>query len=108
MPEGPQEIRRDGLPLQGPACGGGCHQCGAGASNREEFVAAALRESGLNIRVIDGNEEARLTLLGVRRGLRVGSRRVLVLDIGGGSTEFVLARGETIEAMVSTGLGASS
>ncbi|HWQ69443.1 MAG TPA: Ppx/GppA phosphatase family protein [Patescibacteria group bacterium] len=75
------------------------------ASNREEFVAAALRDSGLTVRVIDGNEEARLTLLGVRHGLRLGSRRVLVMDIGGGSTEFILTRGETIEAMVSTGLG---
>ncbi len=75
------------------------------ASNREEFVAAALRESGLSIRVIDGNEEARLTLLGVRHGLRLGSSRVLVVDIGGGSTEFILAKGEAIEAIVSTGLG---
>jgi len=75
------------------------------ASNREEFVAAVYQESGLSLQVIDGNEEARLTLLGVRHGLRLGSGRVLAMDIGGGSTEFVLARGETIEAMVSTGLG---
>ena len=75
------------------------------ASNREEFVAAALRESGLSIRVIDGSEEARLTLLGVRHGLRLGSSRVLVMDIGGGSTEFILAKGELIESIVSTGLG---
>src|SRR5574337_348230 len=75
------------------------------ASNGEEFVAAALRESGLSLRVIDGSEEARLSLLGVRHGLGLGSRRVLVMDIGGGSTEFILATGGTIEAMVSTGLG---
>jgi len=75
------------------------------ASNREEFVAAVLRESGLSIQVIDGSEEARLTLLGVRHGLRLGSSRVLVMDIGGGSTEFILAKGEVIEAIVSTGLG---
>jgi exopolyphosphatase/guanosine-5'-triphosphate,3'-diphosphate pyrophosphatase len=75
------------------------------ASNREEFVAVALRESGLSIQVIDGSEEARITLLGVRHGLRLGSGRVLVMDIGGGSTEFILAKGEAIEAIVSTGLG---
>ena len=75
------------------------------AGNREEFVAAVLLESGLSIQVIDGSEEARLTLLGVRHGLRLGSSRVLVMDIGGGSTEFILAKGETIEAIVSTGLG---
>src|SRR5574337_2042285 len=75
------------------------------ADNREELIEAARRESGLSIRVIDGNEEARLSLLGVRHGLGLGSRRVLVMDIGGGSTEFILATGGTIEAMVSTGLG---
>lgn len=75
------------------------------ASNREEFVVAVLLESGLSLRVIDGSEEARLTLLGVRHGLRLGSSRVLVLDIGGGSTEFILAKGKAIEAIVSTGLG---
>ncbi|PWB42430.1 MAG: phosphatase [Candidatus Methylomirabilota bacterium] len=75
------------------------------ARNREAFVAAVLRESGLSVRVIDGNEEARLTLVGVQQGLGLGSSRVLVMDIGGGSTEFIVAAGEAIEAMVSTGLG---
>ena len=75
------------------------------AKNRKEFVAEFARETGLTLRVIDGTEEARLTLLGVRHGLRLESQRVFVMDVGGGSTEFVLARGEVIEAIVSTGLG---
>jgi len=75
------------------------------AMNREEFLAEAARKTGLALRVIDGREEARLTLLGVRHGLRLGLRRVLAIDIGGGSTEFVLASGEVIEGIVSTGLG---
>lgn len=75
------------------------------AMNREELIVEIARETGLTLRVIDGREEARLTLLGVRHGLRLGSRRVLVVDVGGGSTEFVLAKGEAIEAIVSTGLG---
>ena len=75
------------------------------ARNREEFLAETARETGLALRVIDGREEARLTLLGVRHGLRLGLRRILVMDIGGGSTEFVLATGEAIEGIVSTGLG---
>jgi len=75
------------------------------AENSEEFLAEIVRETGLALRVIDGGEEARLTLLGVRHGLRLGLRRVLAIDIGGGSTEFVLARGEVIEGIVSTGLG---
>lgn len=75
------------------------------AKNREEVVAEFARETGFTIRVIDGAEEARLTLLGVRHGLRLESQRILVMDVGGGSTEFVLAKGEAIEAIVSTGLG---
>lgn len=75
------------------------------AMNREELVVEIARETGLTVRVIDGREEARLTLLGVRHGLCLGSRWVLVMDVGGGSTEFVLAKGEAIEAIVSTGLG---
>jgi len=75
------------------------------ARNGKEFLDETARETGLALRVIDGREEARLTLLGVRHGLRLRLRRVLVIDIGGGSTEFVLARGEGIEGIVSTGLG---
>lgn len=75
------------------------------ARNREELIGEVARETGVTLRVIDGAEEARLTLLGVRHGLRLGSERVLVMDVGGGSTEFMLARGEAIEAIVSTGLG---
>lgn len=75
------------------------------AGNGKEFVAEAARETGLAIRIIDGREEARLTMLGIRHGLHPGSRPILVMDIGGGSTEFLLARGEVVEAVVSTGLG---
>ena len=75
------------------------------ARNGKEFLDETARETGLALRVIDGREEARLTLLGVRHGLRLGLWRVLAIDIGGGSTEFVLARGEGIEGIVSTGLG---
>lgn len=75
------------------------------AQNREAFVAAALRETGLAIRVISGEEEARLTLLGVRAAIRLGGRPFVMMDIGGGSTEFVLAGGQGIRASVSTGLG---
>ncbi len=75
------------------------------ATNREEIIKEIALETGLILQVIDGKEEARLTLLGVCHGLRLASRRVLVMDVGGGSTEFVLAKGEAIEAIVSTGLG---
>ena len=75
------------------------------AKNREDLVTEVARETGLTLRIINGREEARLTLLGVRHGLRLGTGRALVMDVGGGSTEFVLADGEAIEATISTGLG---
>jgi len=80
------------------------------ARNRQEFLRRARMETGLDVRVISGEEEARLTLRGVRATLpAAGSRpggRLLLIDIGGGSTEFLLADGDEIVAAVSTGLGA--
>ncbi|MBM4124303.1 MAG: Ppx/GppA family phosphatase [Nitrospira sp.] len=62
------------------------------AENREEFLAAVKRESGFEVDVISGEEEARRTMLGIRSGLPPGLGAVLGLDIGGGSTEFILDR----------------
>jgi exopolyphosphatase/guanosine-5'-triphosphate,3'-diphosphate pyrophosphatase len=75
------------------------------ARNREAFLAQARRETGLEVRVISGEEEARLSLLGVRAAIRLGERPFVMMDIGGGSTELVLADGRGIRASVSTGLG---
>ena len=75
------------------------------AKNRTAFLAAARDQAGLEVDVIAGEEEARLTLLGVRAGLPGVPERLVMMDIGGGSTELLLADGETILAAVSTGLG---
>jgi exopolyphosphatase/guanosine-5'-triphosphate,3'-diphosphate pyrophosphatase len=64
------------------------------AANRDGFVATVKREAGFEVEVISGEEEARRTLLGIRFGLPAGVSRVLGLDIGGGSTEFILDRAE--------------
>jgi exopolyphosphatase/guanosine-5'-triphosphate,3'-diphosphate pyrophosphatase len=76
------------------------------AGNRAAFLAAARDEAGVEVAVIAGEEEARLALLGVRAGLPGAAARLVMMDIGGGSTELLLADGEKILAMVSTGLGA--
>jgi exopolyphosphatase/guanosine-5'-triphosphate,3'-diphosphate pyrophosphatase len=76
------------------------------AGNRDAFLAQARAEAGLDVAVIPGAEEARLTLLGVRAGLPDPPRHLVMLDIGGGSTELLLADGPIIRGMVSTGLGA--
>lgn len=60
------------------------------AANRDEFLDRVKREAGFKIELISGEEEARRTLLGIRSGLPQGVADVLALDIGGGSTEFIL------------------
>lgn len=60
------------------------------AANREEFFDQAERALGVRPELIPGEEEARLSFAGATAGLRDGSS--LVVDIGGGSTEFVSER----------------
>jgi exopolyphosphatase/guanosine-5'-triphosphate,3'-diphosphate pyrophosphatase len=62
------------------------------ATNREEFLDRMKREAGFEVELISGEEEARRTMLGIRSGLPYGVTDVLALDIGGGSTEFILDR----------------
>ena len=62
------------------------------AENRDEFLDRVKREVGFEVELISGEEEARRTLLGIRSGLPHGVTDVLALDIGGGSTEFILDR----------------
>ncbi|MBI5969902.1 MAG: exopolyphosphatase [Deltaproteobacteria bacterium] len=57
------------------------------------FVSEVYKRSGIEIRVIDGQEEARLSLLGVLSVLNVSAKKILVFDIGGGSTEFIAVDG---------------
>ena len=75
------------------------------AVNREEFVARLERESGERVEVVSGEEEARLTLKGVASGLPGLGGSFVLFDIGGGSTEFVLARDGALAAAVSLRLG---
>ncbi len=62
------------------------------AENRDEFLDRIKREVGFEVELISGEEEARRTMLGIRSGLPIGVTDVLALDIGGGSTEFILDR----------------
>jgi exopolyphosphatase/guanosine-5'-triphosphate,3'-diphosphate pyrophosphatase len=62
------------------------------AANRDEFLDRVKREAGFEVELISGEEEARRTMLGIRSGLPHGVTDVLALDIGGGSTEFILDR----------------
>lgn len=62
------------------------------AANRDAFLEKVKQEAGFDVEVISGKEEARRTLLGIRSGLPAGVTDILALDIGGGSTEFILDR----------------
>ncbi len=62
------------------------------AHNREEFLQRVKQEAGIEVEVIDGEEEARRTLLGLRSGFPDHIHDMLGLDIGGGSTEFIVSR----------------
>ncbi|MGI9032673.1 MAG: Ppx/GppA phosphatase family protein [Acidimicrobiales bacterium] len=69
------------------------------AENRQELLEAAESRSGVRIDVISGVEEARLIHLGVLQAVPLFDRQRLVIDIGGGSTEFVVGRaGDMVDA----------
>jgi len=77
-------------------------------SNRAAFVQGVHQRLGVTPEVISGNEEAELSFLGAVRGLKNLQSPVLVVDIGGGSTEFVLgdvSQGVAIETSVSVNVG---
>lgn len=65
------------------------------ARNQAEFLKRLKTEAGLDLRVISGQEEARLIYLGVSSGINLEGRTALFIDIGGGSTEVIVgdARG---------------
>jgi exopolyphosphatase / guanosine-5'-triphosphate,3'-diphosphate pyrophosphatase len=76
------------------------------AGNGEQFAQALVERFGLEARVITGDEEARLSFTGATFEREAGGDPLLVLDIGGGSTEFVVGRpGEDPSFHVSTQAG---
>jgi exopolyphosphatase/guanosine-5'-triphosphate,3'-diphosphate pyrophosphatase len=69
------------------------------AANADAFLDRARAEAGVDIEVISGLEEARLIHLGVLQAVPVFDQRILLVDIGGGSTEMLIGeRGETLAA----------
>lgn len=76
------------------------------AENRAEFLHRAWDEAGVSVEVISGFEEARLIHLGVLQALPVYDDRVLLCDIGGGSTEILLGQRGDVLASRSFRLGA--
>lgn len=75
------------------------------ADNSKEFLARVRTLTGLNLSVISGREEARLIYLGVSGGLPHSLAKRLYIDIGGGSTELVVANSDDYDNLDSLKLG---
>jgi exopolyphosphatase/guanosine-5'-triphosphate,3'-diphosphate pyrophosphatase len=75
------------------------------AHNAGRFLPQAERTLGFPIDVISGHEEARLIYLGVAHVLPLSTEPRLVVDIGGGSTEFIVGRGLEAQALESLKIG---
>lgn len=75
------------------------------ADNAIELRKAIHESTGLDVVVLSGEEEARFVYLGVLQFLPVFEKRVLVVDIGGGSTEFVIGERGNVILGVSLKLG---
>ena len=79
------------------------------AGNASGFLSTVKDRLGLSIDVISGEEEALFSFLSVARDLDRGEsekRPTLVVDVGGGSTEFILGKGDHVHGSVSLPMGA--
>jgi exopolyphosphatase/guanosine-5'-triphosphate,3'-diphosphate pyrophosphatase len=75
------------------------------AKNSEDFLKWVKEKLNLSVEVISGEEEAQLSFLAVSRDLKKTKKSVLVVDVGGGSTEFILGKGDQIDQWASLPLG---
>jgi len=78
------------------------------AKNSRAFLAYARKALGHSIQIIAGQEEARLIYLGVAHGLPSSDEQRLVMDIGGGSTEYIIGKQFTHDHLTSTEMGCVS
>ncbi|MFD3700208.1 Ppx/GppA family phosphatase [Streptomyces sp. NPDC058646] len=76
------------------------------ATNADEVLARVKRETGIDLPVLSGEDEARLTFLAARRWFGWSAGKLLVLDIGGGSLEIACGIDEDPDTAVSLPLGA--
>ena len=76
------------------------------AANARDFLARVKREAKLDVRVLDGEGEARLSFRSALAHFDLGQARTLVMDIGGGSLELALSAEGIVEHLASLPLGA--
>lgn len=76
------------------------------ASNGEEFLKLVRAETGLKVKVLRGEDEARLAFRSALAHFDLGVGRAVVMDIGGGSLELALSADGLVERLISLPLGA--
>ena len=76
------------------------------ATNQNEILHLLRQETQIDVRVVSGQEEARLIYLGVASGTHIGDRRAFFIDIGGGSTEVAIGGMKDYSYLESFKLGA--
>ena len=77
------------------------------AKNGKKYVEAIKQKIGIDIQVINGNREAELIFKGVKQSFDLTEEPILIMDIGGGSTEFIIANNEGVKWKQSYQLGSS-
>jgi exopolyphosphatase / guanosine-5'-triphosphate,3'-diphosphate pyrophosphatase len=75
------------------------------AANGRDFVAGLERAAGVPVKIVSGEDEARLTVRGVLAALPDLAAPFVVFDVGGGSTEYILWRDGGVAAVTSLKLG---
>jgi exopolyphosphatase / guanosine-5'-triphosphate,3'-diphosphate pyrophosphatase len=77
------------------------------ATNGQDFISEIKNRTGIEIQIIDGEKEASLIYAGVRHAVRMDNKTSLIMDIGGGSVEFILCNNSKIFWKRSFPLGAA-
>jgi len=75
------------------------------AKNSQYFLDQIKNQLGIDVQVISGEQEAKLSYISTQAGLPLDQKNVLVFDIGGGSTEFIRGSGSDISGLISTPIG---
>lgn len=76
-------------------------------SNGRDLAEVITNKYGIQVNIIDGDEEAALIMKGVKKAVHISEKPYLVMDIGGGSTEFIIGIGSKTLWQKSTDLGVS-
>jgi exopolyphosphatase / guanosine-5'-triphosphate,3'-diphosphate pyrophosphatase len=75
------------------------------ASNGQDFLARVKAQTGIDVQLLTGVEEGRLIYRAVREAVELGQGTAVIVDVGGGSTEWITTRAGEAEEVMSLPLG---